>query len=201
MTLARLRKRVGLVAGGLGLVIAVAVTLRLFGEDEAYGTVKDLSPLVIAILAAFLASSFQERATFVQSLRSLWSQLIDAKNELMEYTRTPSPSSEQYAYAFKQLSKAIDEMRGVYRNVGEDDNYRGYFPYEPLHDMRRSLKKLEQSPDDADAAEAAQREISAAWDALRPSFLAEFAPPEPTTPIVLRKSVDERQSGIAPAQR
>lgn len=201
MTLSMLHTRIALVAAGLGSLIALAAILKLAGSDEFYGIIKDLSPLVVAILAAYLASCFQQRATFVQSLRSLWSQLIDAKNDLVEYTRTPSPTREQYEHVYKQLSKAIDEMRGVYRNKGESDEFRGLFPYEPLHDMRKSLESLGHHPHDGVRAEAARQTILARWNALRPRFLAEFAPPEPTAPMVQRGSVDKRCDGVAPPQR
>ena len=70
----------------IGLVIVAAVVLKLNDEDEAYTTVKELSPLVIAILAAYLASRFQARAAFHSSLREVWSVLIEAKNELAAST-------------------------------------------------------------------------------------------------------------------
>ena len=201
MTLNMLRKRIALVATGLGSLIAVEAILKLAGNDEVYGTIRDLSPLVIAILAAYLASCFQQRANFVQSLRSLWSQLIDAKNDLIEYTRIPSPTREQYEQVYKQISKAIDEMRGVYRNTGESDEFKGYFPYEPLHDMRKSLETLRPDSHRADSAEAAEQAVLTGWNALRLPFLAEFSPPEPTAPIVEEWSVDERLDGPAPTQR
>jgi hypothetical protein len=201
MTLNMLHKRIALVATGLGSLIAVEAILKLAGNDEVYATIKDLSPLVIAILAAYLASCFQQRANFVQSLQSLWSQLIDAKNDLIEYTRIPSPTREQYEQVYKQISKAIDEMRGVYRNTGESDEYKGYFPYEPLHDMRKSLETLRPDSHRADSAEAAEQAVLTGWNALRLPFLAEFSPPEPTAPIVEEWSVDERLDGPAPTQR
>jgi hypothetical protein len=193
MTLRMLSKRIALVGAGLGSLIVLAVIVKLAGNDEGYGIIKDLSPLVVAILAAYLASCFQQRATFVQSLRSLWSQLIDAKNDLVEYTRTPSPSREHYEHVYKQLSKAIDEMRGVYRNLGESDEVKGLFPYEPLHDMRKTLERLGYDFQDGEKAEAARDAIWARWSALRPRFLAEFSPPEPTDPITQRGSIDQRR--------
>lgn len=200
MTLSMLHKRIALVAAGLVAVGALALILKLAGNDEGYGVVKDLSPLVVAILAAYLASCFQQRATFVQSLRSLWSHLIDAKNDLIEYTRTPSPSREHYEQVYKQLSKAIDEMRGVYRNTGESDEFRGYFPYEPLHDMRRSLEGLGHDSQGWARRDAARETILTRWEALRPRFLAEFSPPEPTKPITHTGSRDERSDGETPRQ-
>jgi hypothetical protein len=201
MTLKRLRLRVALVAASLGLLLVVGVVLRLTEQKTEYQLIKDLSPLVIAILAAYLASRFQERAVFVQSLRSLWSQLVEAKSEAVDYTRDPDPSRERYERAFSQLSRAIDEMRSVYKNVGETDRYTGLYPYEPLHDMRRALEALGRGAHDPNSRTTARNEISAAWNAFRPSFLSEFAPPEPTKPIIMRNITDSRFRGPAPGRK
>ena len=186
-----------LVVAAIGLLIAAAVVLKLNGENEAYTTVRELSPLVIAILAAYLASRFQARAAFHTSLREVWSVLIEAKNELVAYTMIPSPGIERYAQTYKQLSKAIDEVRGVYLNVGEDDWHRGHFPYEPLHDMRLTLESLGDAPSDA-AREQAREEFKRSWRALRPAFLAEFEPPEPTRSITDPNERDKRANSRAP---
>jgi hypothetical protein len=195
MTAERLRRRVGFVVAGLAVLIAAAIVFKATGHDEVYTTIKELSPLVIAILAAYLASRFQARAAFHASLRDVWSHLIEAKNELVAYTMDPSP--ERYVQAYKQLSKAIDEVRGVYLNVGEDERHRGWYPYQPLHDMLTTLEDLGPSPYAAKCLEA-KDQIEQAWNALRPNFLAEFEPPEPTDPIIHWGARDRRKKGSAP---
>ena len=195
MTARRLRIRVGFVVAGLVMLIAAAIVFKATGHDEVYTTIKELSPLVIAVLAAYLASRFQARAAFHASLRDVWSYLVEAKTELVAYTMDPSP--EQRARAYKQLSNAIDEVRGVYLNVGEDSAYRGHYPYEPLHDMRRALRDLGESPSEQELR-AARDKIEGAWNALRPAFLAELEPTGPTNPITYWWARDTRKEGQAP---
>jgi hypothetical protein len=198
MTGPRFRRQVRLVVAALALLLAAAIVAKATNHDEVYTTIRELSPLVIAVLAAFLASRFQARAAFQASVRELWSDLVEAKNELFAYTTNPSPSHEQYAQAYKQLSKAIDEVRGVFtRNVGEDAGASGWYPYEPLHDMRRTLEALGPSPSEQERKKATDK-IDQAWRALRPAVLAELEPTEPTRPIVLAGAVDERRPGRAP---
>ena len=59
MTARRLRTRVGFVDAGLGILLGAAIVFKATGHDEVYTTIKELSPLVIAILAAYLASRFR----------------------------------------------------------------------------------------------------------------------------------------------
>lgn len=121
--------------------------------------------------------------------------MIEAKNELVACVEDPSPP--QRAQAYKRLSKAIDEVRGVYLNVGEDSAYRGLYPYEPLHDVRRILRGLGESPSEQELREARDR-IQNAWHALRPAFLAELEPAEPTSPITYWWARDKRKEGRTP---
>jgi hypothetical protein len=66
----------------------------------------------------------------------VWSHLIEAKTHLVAYTMDPEPNGDDYVEAYKRVSKAIDEVRGVYLNVGEDGRYRGWYSYQPLHGSR-----------------------------------------------------------------
>jgi hypothetical protein len=199
MTKRRLETRLLAVMALLAVTIGVGGVLKLKFEEEPqyYELFKDLLPAVLGMLAVYLAGTFQERSNFVQSLRSLWSHLIEAKNEILRYTRDELPSKEKYEAAFGSLSMAIDEMRGVYKNVGETTNYRGLYPYEPLHDMRKALEHLGYGSRDPNHAKLAGERIMQAWYALRPKFLAEFDPPEPTDPIIQHNAVDSRKPGRA----
>jgi hypothetical protein len=180
------------VAVGLALALAIGVALRSTRLELGYELVKDLFPLVIGILAVLVADWLQQRAIFVQSLRSLWSHVIEAKVELIAYTHDPERTSAKYISVFKVLSTAIDEMRGVYRNVGEGRREVGLYPYEPLHDMRKALVSLGPNPD-PQAAEKAREKIKQGWDSLRFEFLQEFNPPEPTNPITEQDTRDPRR--------
>ena len=204
MTRTRLRRRLTAVIGILVLLGTAAILLKGHAipglserqENRWYGVGKDLFPLVVAILATFLASWFQQRATFLESLRRLWTHLIQAKVDLKDYVQRSDHSEPRYGRAYRALSLAIDEMRGVYKNVGEDDNNVGRFPYEPLHDMRKALEELGWGDEKCNEAALAKAEaaIDQAWNSLRLKFLAEFDPPEPTDPITEHFSKDPRRT-------
>ena len=192
--------------GVLGLLGLGAALLKLHvvaglsdrQETRAYELGKDLFPLIVAVAATFLASWFQQRATFLESLRRLWSHLIDAKLCLIEYAEGRERSQAQYRSTYRALARAIDEMRGVYRNVGESSKVVGRYPYEPLHDMRRALERVGHGTYDEQASAEAIELIDQAWNALRAEFLAEFIPPEPTAPILEPWSHDPRRPRLRP---
>src|SRR4051812_46509409 len=83
VTRKQLDRRVWTVVAILVIVGVLAVLLRLGlmpilsarQERKFYGLGKDTFPLLVAVLATFLASWFQQRTAFVESLRRLWSHL------------------------------------------------------------------------------------------------------------------------------
>jgi hypothetical protein len=182
-------------------LIAVVVELELLpgvGDDrheELSSLGAPVVPIVIGIVAVLLATWFQQRAAFLESLRRLWSHMIEARVLVNDYLMRPSVTQEDYWHAYRALSRAIDEMRGVYCNVGESDAWIGYYPFEQMHDIRKAFMTLQ----DGDRSEAritkAQGAIDQAWDSLRPRFLVEFNPPEPTHPTTDRESRDPRRKG------
>ncbi|HEX5924993.1 MAG TPA: hypothetical protein VFY45_14265 [Baekduia sp.] len=201
MTRHKLNIRIGFVVVTLVVLLIAAVLLKAHGvpklsnrqEDRWYDFGKDLFPLVVAVLATFLASWFQQRATFIESLRRLWSLMVDAKVDLMRYCNGTDRTRERYEQAYLAISRAIDEVRTVYRNVGESSSEIGRYPWEPLHDMRRALDQLGHGDYDEAASKRAEDLMEQAWNALRPKVLAEFQPPEPTDPILQRGAHDERR--------
>jgi hypothetical protein len=126
--------------------------------------------------------------------------LIEAKIELIAYTNLTTPQPDDYTKAYRMIGSAIDKMRGVYRNVGEDEKHLGYFPYEPLHDMRKELEKLGLANTEEGRARA-RHAINRAWKAMRYKFLVEFETPEPTRPIVVRNYRSVQKRGISPHRR
>jgi hypothetical protein len=182
-------------------MIVVGVLIQVRSGPTAFGVFKDLMPVAISIAAVYLAHVFQERSMFIQALRSLWSDLIEAKNELLAYAHLPAPTPEDYTKAYRTIATAIDEMRGGYRNVGEDEEHVGYFPYEPLHDMRKALKQLDYKNISDEKRKQVGEAIEQAWLALRYNFLSEFETPEPTHPIWARGTRRVQKQGIAPKRR
>jgi hypothetical protein len=205
MTRKQLQYRLIFAFAVLLLLVVAAVALRLHrmpgldrsDERAGYGLIKDLAPLILGLLAVLLTSWYQQRMAFLTALRAWWSHLLRARTSMLAYLATASRSEEAYNQAYGEISRATDEVRTVYRNVGEDDQYIGYYPYEPVNDMR---KAFEAGANDGgeDAKLRASGEIWDAWKALRWSFLNEFDAPEPTRPIVQFGHRDNRRRGPRP---
>jgi hypothetical protein len=199
-----------------GALLALAVYARLQGAGAPgpesastipsilYSTFKDFSALLIAIPAAWLASCFSRRNGFLARLDELWLQMVEAKSRCIKFTFEPTQAT--YVEAWLSLSGAIDSMRAVYRNVEETKSDVGWFPYEPLHDMRKILESgrgrllAGGEPARKAAAQAKMRdELIAAWNGLRSKYLLEFGAPTPSEPITSFNYVDPRRRW-SPAQ-
>ena len=172
-------------------IIAVALVAKFQNGDarfdRLYEFIRDMSLLIATIAVAYLANIYQRRQQFLMSLREQWREIVQAKSTLLLYCKTPSPPVEQYLRAAAQLSECINFMRIVYANVGETAELIGYYPFEPLHDMRRAFKTLDPTVASSTAAKDAQlveREIWEAFKAIREHFLDEFDIEEPSHPIL-----------------
>ncbi len=190
--------RLQLVMGTLLVMICALAYTKFAALTSYYELLKDVIPLLVAMLAAYFVQVLQQRAAFVTSLRSLWSCLIEAKTALLRYTWDPVPTWEKYQDAYDSLSRAIDEVRSLYRNHGESKDYIGYYPYEPMHDMRKALKDLGFETVDWERQQATRDKIEQAWYALRPTFLAELGAPMPSNPIINGNIKDTRKHDIDP---
>jgi len=194
MTKELLRYNVFVVMASFAALAVVAIGSRVVSHsDSGFQVIKDIVPLAIAIGAAYLAYCFQRRQAFLVSLRDLWKEFIEAKAELVEYTHNSEPDQMAFGKAHRTLSKAIDAVRGVYRNVGETDEAVGLYPFEPLHDMRRALQQLGWVESTPEKRTEARRRVIQAWNALRWAFLQEFSTPEPRHPITRRDAADPRR--------
>lgn len=155
---------------------------------DIYDYLKDMSLVLITVIAAYLANVFQKRSLFLNALKEEWRNMVKAKSTLFTYTLLESPSQEQYLAAFCAVSESLDNMRGVYRNVGETDALIGLYPYAPLHDMRRALQTLEPMPGRVTTAEArklARDAILQSFYALRETFLEEMDLEAPDNPLLI----------------
>ena len=86
----------------------------------------------------------------------------------------------QYWDTLTLLSKSIDEVRGVYKNLKETDNYIGLYPFEGLKDIYEVISKLGYGKLDSLKATEARKHINYNWKELRQSFLSEFDRSEPS---------------------
>jgi hypothetical protein len=167
-----------------------------------HGAIKDFTGLFIAIPGAWLAYCFSRRSAFLTILDGLWRDMVEAKGLCAAFGRDPTDDRLEAARA--ALSKVIDNMRSVYRNVAESGSSIGLFPFEPLHDMRRALEVYSRAIAGAGAADRAtlQAEFDAvatdSWNALRSRFLKEFAAPVPSDPITTLGFHDPRRPRLGP---
>jgi hypothetical protein len=155
---------------------------------DAYELLRDMSLLIATGGVAYIANVYQKRQSFIDALKEEWRDIIAAKSALFTYTQLERPTHEHYLATFCKLSETIDNMRSVYRNVGETDALIGLYPYAPLHDMRRALQTLDprKTPvPDADMRSLARDAILQSFYALRETFLEELDLEEPDHPLLI----------------
>ena len=178
MTRTRLSRITRTVAAVYAAAIALGILLRIAfptPNSIVYQTYRDLIPLIIALPAAFLAQAFQRRASYVQGLRALWSNMVAGVAAAVTYTELRSPSQEQYAEALRRLSVAIEEVRGFYANVPSGIARSGWYPFEPvkqIHDAVRALGFGDTTTPERRGE--TQERIFALWKPMRERFLAEL---------------------------
>lgn len=160
---------------------------------QVYEIARDFKEIVVALLAGYLAHVFQQRSIFVRRLHDMWSEIINAKNEILQYTHDSDPTPEKFGTAHRVLSQAIDDMRAVYANIGESRSNVGLFPFEPLHDMGRALDALGCGDIDKASRKLARKRVLQAWNAIRYNFRAEFNAAQPSRPITTWFARDPRR--------
>jgi hypothetical protein len=165
---------------------AIGFGILLWRAQQAHGgsgyqIYKDLMPPIIAIPAAYLAFAFQRRNSYVQALRSVWSHTVTGIAAALTYTDTSTPTQEQYLAILEKPSIAIEEVRGVYRNVPVKGCAGGWFPFEPIKQIYQQMIELEYGPDiTPERRHEARRAIYAMWKPSRDRLLAEFDRDTPT---------------------
>jgi len=155
---------------------------------DLYEFIRDMSLLLATGGVAYVTNVFQKRNSFIDSLKTEWRDIVATKSTVFAYTQIERPTEEQYMWAFCKLSETIDNMRIVYRNVGETDGQIGLYPYAPLHDMRRALQTLEPRKNGGvtvDDRRLARDAILQSFYALRESFLDELEPEAPDNPVII----------------
>lgn len=165
---------------------------------DLYEFIRDMSLLLATGGVAYVTNVFQKRNSFIDSLKTEWRDIVATKSTVFAYTQIERPTEEQYMWAFCKLSETIDNMRIVYRNVGETDDKIGLYPYVPLHDMRRAFQTLD--PSRGVVVDEVQRKlvrdaILQCFYAMRETFLEELDLEEPISPQVVAASVRAKQSG------
>ncbi len=203
MTRKRQDRILGFTVAGLVVLIGLALAAKLSGVAWAlsfYEFIRDTSLLIVTVIAAFMAHVYQRRTTFLQNLREQWREIVEAKAALIYYCHLKDPTLEDYLIASRQLSETIDNMRIVYRNVGETSELIGLYPYGPLHYMRKVMDKLDPrvaNPTVEDKYHA-RGEIWDAFNAIREHFLDEFDIDTPTRPVLILNMKRKKRDGAAP---
>ncbi len=190
MTRKRLRNIIKIVTAIYLLCVLTGVTLRIFDateEQKIYSTFKDLLPLIFAVPLGYLGFCFQRRNSFMSSLKFLWKNMIAAVNEAIQYTHREENSQEDFGAVLTSLSEVIDELRGVYKNIGETESNIGRYPFEPIKTINEEIKKLGYGKIENSIREKSRDLIIGNWQSIRKEFLHEFDRYEPTKPVTSYK--------------
>lgn len=212
MTKKKLRRLVLAVIGVYAVVLAVGVALAVF-SPRALPAYKDLLVVDLAIPAAWLAYGFQRRLSYMDSLRALWSRLVHAVWQAVEYTHETEPTRAQWRAVLLDLEIAIDETRQVFKNLDEggpgearrgearrraDHDRIGHYPFEPLKEIRDAVIALGPHRFAEEAGKEARELVVDRWSRLRIPILSEFerdVPEHPVTPFAERRPRAGRGSG------
>jgi hypothetical protein len=180
MTRRQLAHRTALVIGLYGGAIATAVLLHE-RSPSLYDVYRDSVPIIVALPAAWLASAFQRRLSYMQALRNLWSDAIDSVHAALRYTENPSPSPVLYASTLSKLGITIEHVRAVFKNVDEREGTGGLYPFEHLKLIYAAVADLGYGDDVTDAdRRAAKINVVRHWKGVRARLLLEFDRATPT---------------------
>jgi hypothetical protein len=191
MTKKQLRRAVLLVVAcyaTLGLIAFLMRTTLPEGGGSIFEGYQVMVPYIFAIPAALLGYAFQQRGSYLLTLRALWSQLVRAVNAAIQYTLDAQPTERQYTDVLTQLAIAIDEVRGAYLNVGETESTVGLYPYEPIKTIYQLVHDLGYAQTDELTRRETREVIIQNWQSIRKAFLAEFDRAEPTEPVTEPRS-------------
>ena len=188
MTRKRLHFWVSVTVAVFAAAIAAGIAIKIAYPDKnslVYSTYKDLIPLGIAIPAAWLSYCFQRRSSYLRALRALWSDLIHAGNQAVDYTRWDSPRSEEhFRRTIEDLSEVIDAVRGVFKNVPKKETPQGLFPYENIKEIRVIIGWLGYGDQyTKERCEKAHQCIVRLWGVMHYALLQEFDTEVPTFPV------------------
>jgi hypothetical protein len=171
-------------------VIIVGVVIYVFNKDalELYGK---LTPVILAIIAAWLTYCIQARINFNNALRNTWDKLIDAISDVMILCNNCIIDDSARKGMIKKLNIAIEQIRSIYRNIGEKRNgYLGDFPFYPIKEILLMVEKMP-FEDTIINREKEIIKIKVLWKAMRKEFLREFDRKKPT--FTYSHWIDEEQ--------
>lgn len=203
MTRKHLRRILAAAISAYVVAIIAGLLLRRPFDQEAsgyYAAYKDMIPLVIAIPAAYLAFAFQRRSSYLQALRSVWGHMVGAIAAALTYVDTESPTQEQQRQVLAKLSIAIEEVRGVFKNIPAGGSRDGWYPFEPVKQIHHEIRDLGFGATcTAESRGAAKQRIYDMWKSSRTRLLAEFDRDEPTSHHAEYAELGPRRGTSAPS--
>ena len=172
------------------LIILTWIVAFLYEQEmpfHLYGLIKDILPILLTVPLAYLGFCFQRRSNFHNALRLLWSNLIHAVNKALLFVEYQNDSPAKLQEILLDLSKCIDEVRGVYFNVNESKTNKGFYPFESLKSIYSVVENLGQTEMNATQRKEALAQIKENWQIIRRTFLAEFDRSEPSRADALQE--------------
>jgi hypothetical protein len=170
---------------GLGILFSV-LDSDLSSKRYLYSTFKDLLPIAIAIPVSWLGYCLQRRISYLQSIRSVWSKLIDAIQTANQYTFLKNPSHTEYFTMLTKLSIVIDEVRALFKNIQENEIGKGLYPFEPLKTIYKLMSDLKFDDEfKEEKAVKVRKDILRLWRLFRDEILKEFDRETPTFSVSL----------------
>jgi len=160
------------------LLVILGICLSIFdssADKVIYTTFKDVIPLCIAILASFLTYSFQKRLSFLQYMRGLWTQTVDAIQTVIQYTHGIDTTQKNYGNTLYKLSVVIDEVRGAFKNINESKCDGGLYPFEPIKEIFTLVTEINYGENfNSELSKEKRSQIFLLWQSMRKEFLKEF---------------------------
>jgi hypothetical protein len=159
-----------------------------------------MSAYILLAAGPYVGYIFQRRAKFLESLQEEWRRITAVKQDIVSYCQKGKNDLENYVELYSKLSTAIDNMRVLFRNVGESKTHIGLYPYETLHDFRRQLEKLDPRNGAVPRSEMSliSQSVVSSFQAFRDVFLIELGQIEPGFPIVVSNLKRLRKGGVDP---
>lgn len=147
-----------------------------------YSALKDATPFALALPATLLTYAFQRRISYLQTLRSLYSDITNAISRAIQYTKSGERELAEWDVVLSDISRVIEGVRAVYVNLNETSDNRGIYPFQPLKDIHKALLSCPPGTDEPDR-ERIESLVTANWQDVRRRFLLEFDRSVPTWPV------------------
>ena len=148
--------------------ITIAAALVIFlAFPQVTNQFMSLIPFIVAIPAAILTRGFQRRASYINTLRGIWPNIVKTGRKAIEYTQIENPTEEQFRDIALSLAISIDHLRMLFKNVG------GFYPVESIKTIYEEFNLIRDTFKFKNPINAHDR-IETLWHQARDSILAEF---------------------------